>query len=38
MVLKMNSFIYCKTGKRLKNTCTGATLLVKLMAYKSGVV
>ena len=37
-VLQMNSFIYCKTVKRLKNTCAGAKLLVKLMAYKSGIL
>ena len=30
---KMNSFIYCKFLKQIKNTCEEAKLLVKLLAY-----
>ena len=31
---KMNSFIYCKFVKPIKNTCEEAKILVKLLAYK----
>ena len=32
-VLKMNSFIYCKTVKPVRNICGGAKSLVKLLTY-----